>query len=452
VLALVVPIVAALAIASALAPAASAASLDTVRTPADPAYTVDLSADAAGSTWTGTESVTFTNVAAGSLSVVWIRLWDNGIAGCQQPLAIQVSNVTGGTAGGLSVGCTALSVQLTEPLGQGQQTTLGLDLAIRVPNRNDRFGRVDGVSMLGNAIPVIAVRDDQGWHLPPYVSFGESFYSQVGDFDVTLDVPDGMAVPATGDPVSRSHRDGRAVVTYRADDVRDFAWAAGPLREIEGPSPTGVAVRVWYPSSVSRASAEAALDTGKQAMAEHAARFGPYPYADVDIVLGQFTAFGGMEYPRFVMAVASDSVIVHELGHQWWYGLVGDDEYTDPWLDEAFASYATDLYYGDPGTSCRFYQFPSADSRVSNSMAYWSTHIGDYSLVVYGIGSCALHALGRQLGPLVMTRFIRSYAVANALVWSTTSVFQAAAQDVANGLPNPMDLTPFWHRWRIGPP
>lgn len=443
---------AAMAIASALAPAASASPLDMVRTPADPAYTVALSADASGTTWTGTESVTFTNVASVSLSRVWIRLWDNGIAGCPQPLAIQVSNMSGGAAGTLSVGCTALPVELSSPVGPGQQATLAFDLGIRVPARNDRFGRVDGVSMLGNALPVIAIHDDAGWHLPPYVSFGESFYSQVGDFDVTLNVPDGMAVPATGDVVSSSDRGGRAMVAYRADDVRDFAWAAGPLREIEGPAPTGVAVRVWYPSTVSRASAEAALDTGKQAMAEHAARFGPYPYSDVDIVLGQFTAFGGMEYPRFVMAVASDSVIVHELGHQWWYGIVGDDEYTEPWLDEAFASYATDLYYGDPGASCRFYQFPSADSRVSNSMAYWSTHIGDYSLVVYGIGSCALHALGRQLGPVVMKQFIRSYAVAHALGWSTTSVFQAAAQEVANGLPNPIDLTGFWHRWRIGPP
>jgi aminopeptidase N len=308
------------------------------------------------------------------------------------------------------------------------------------------------MALLGNAPPVLAIHDGRGWHLDPYVSFGEAFYSQVGDFTVTLDAPAGLSLPATGVAGSRRTHDRRMSTTFVATDVRDFAWASGPLQEIDGTSSTGVTVRVWWPSGISLGQAQAALSIGKQAIVSHASKYGPYLYSEVDIVLGLFTAFGGMEYPQFVMAVPNDSVIVHELGHQWWYGIVGDDEYNEPWLDEAFASYVTDVFYGDQGAGCAGIRFPSATARVTNTMKYFTQHASEYGLVVYSIGACALHDLSKTLGPRVMTNFLRSYATGHALGWSTTPDFQAAAQKVASELHDPIDLTPLWHLWRIGPP
>jgi aminopeptidase N len=156
-----------------------------------------------------------------------------------------------------------------------------------------------------------------------------------------------------------------------------------------------------------------------------------------------------MEYPQLVMEVPSTFVTAHELGHQWWFGIVGDDEYNDPWLDEAFASYATDLYFGDHGSYCNLINWPSRSARITNSMAYWDAHPTEYGTVVYNKGPCALHSLGARLGLGVMATFIRDYAVEHALGFSTNPEFMDEAQAVADGLPTPIDLTPFWRHWRI---
>jgi len=127
-----------------------------VRTPANPDYRLSLSSDAKGHDWTGTESVSFENVSPDPLLIAWIRLWDNGIAGCSHP-AVQVSNVTGGTPGPLSVDCTALPITLPRPLAQSARASVSFDLSIAVPDRSDRFGHVGPTALLGNAIPVLAI-------------------------------------------------------------------------------------------------------------------------------------------------------------------------------------------------------------------------------------------------------------------------------------------------------
>jgi aminopeptidase N len=348
----------------------------------------------------------------------------------------------------MRVDCTALPVTLPQPLDQGERTSVSFDLAISVPNVNWRFGRIGSMALIGNALPVLAIHDDLGWHLDPYTSNGESFYSIVGDFTVTLTAPKALKVPATGDVTKRSTEGGIRTTTIQAKDVRDFAWASGPLSEEQDVAPTGVIVKVWWPDSISKSSADAMLTVGLAAMAAHAEAFGPYPYKEVDLVLGPFSRFGGMEYPQLVMAQPNSGVMVHELGHQWWFGIEGDDEYTEPWLDEAFASYATDLYFHDDGSGCLL-NWPSDTARVTNSMAYWDLHPTEYFTTVYGIGSCSLHDLGRKLGTDAMAQFIHDYAVEHALGFSTTNEFKTEAQAVADGLPHPIDLTRFWKKHRI---
>jgi hypothetical protein len=388
------------------------------------------------------------------MDVVWLRLWDN-YNSCGANPAIGVANVQGGTAGALQVNCTALPITLPTPLQEGQQATLSFDLSIKVPNINWRFGRIGSMALLGNALPLLAIHDEEGWHLPPYTSNGESFYSQVGDFTVTLTTPEGLSVAATGTAGTarqiRTRTNATLVsTTYDAPDVRDFAWASGPLRERQQRASTGVVVKVWWPSNISNSSARQLLTSSVSAVESHAAAYGDYLYPELDVVLGNFTGFGGMEYPQLVMEVPSDSVTVHEIGHQWWFGIVGDDEYSDPWLDESFASYATDLYFGDDGSGyCPGLRFPSPQARITNSMQYWDANPGQYGLVVYTIGPCALHALGRVLGTSNMATFLHDYAVEHALGWSTTAEFQDEAQAVADSLPQPVDLTSFWRHWRI---
>lgn len=418
---------------------------DTTRTPASPSYTVSLTSDSTGANWNGHESVSFTNASPTALDDVYLRLWDNYHGNCPST-PITVSNVTGGTPSALSVGCTALGITLPAPLQQGQSASIGFDLSIAVPSGADRFGRDGAFSFIGNALPVLAIRDGSGWHLDPYTNNGEAFYSLAADFTVTLDHPTSVLVPATGTSVDTPGSAGRTVTTATASKVRDFAWAAGPFSKVSGTSPAGVKVNVYAVSGISSSSAQSMLSTSQSAIDAHAARFGAYPYGEVDAVLDNNFWFGGMEYPGFVLDLVDSNALTHELGHQWWYGIVGDDEYNSPWLDEAFTDYATDLAEGKTGTGCwNSVSWASSAERITNSMAYWDAHSSRYSTVVYGYGKCALHDLQRLLGDSAMRTLLHDYAQAHWYGVSTTAEFKAAAQAAAGST----DLTSFWSQHRI---
>ncbi|MGW3845937.1 M1 family aminopeptidase [Streptomyces fagopyri] len=417
---------------------------DSTRTPAAPAYTVSLTSNTSGTTWTGHESATFTNASSAALSEVYLRLWDNYHGTCSA-MPIAVSNVSGGTAGALSVGCTALQVSLASPLAQGQSATIGFDLTITVPSGADRFGSDGAFVNIGNALPVLAVKDGAGWHLDPYTNNGESFYSLAADFKVTLDHPTSLLVPATGTSVDTAGSSGRTVTTATASKVRDFAWAAGPFSKISGTSPAGTAINIYSVSGISSSDSQSMLATAKSAVDAHAARFGAYPYGELDAVIDNNYWFGGMEYPGFVLDLVSTTALTHEIGHQWFYGIVGDDEYNSPWLDEAFTDYATDLAQNKTGTSCwNSVSWASSAEKITNSMAYWDAHSSRYSTVVYGYGKCALHDLRRVLGDTVMAKLLKDYATSHWYGVSTTSEFKAAAQAATT-----TDLTSFWTQHRI---
>lgn len=417
---------------------------DPTRTPASPGYTVNLTSDASGGSWTGHESVTFTNASPSPLNEVYLRLWDNWHGSCPST-PITVTNVTGGTPAPLSVNCTALKVTLPAPLAQGQSGTVGFDLGITVPSGADRFGRDGAFNFIGNALPVLAIRDGAGWHLDPYTNNGESFYSVASDFTVTLDHPSGLLVPATGTSVDTPGAAGRTVTKATASKVRDFAWGAGPFTKISGTSAAGVKVNVYSVAGISAADAKSMLSTATSAVDAHAQRFGAYPYGELDAVIDNNFWFGGMEYPGFVLDLVSTTALTHEIGHQWWYGIVGDDEYTSPWLDEAFTDYSTDLALGKTGNGCwSSVSWASAAEKITNSMAYWDANSSRYSTVVYGYGKCALHDLRRTIGDTAMTTLLRNYAQAHWYGVSTTAEFKAAAQAATT-----VDLTSFWSQHRI---
>src|SRR3954468_9124203 len=430
--------------ASIAVPATPAlAATDATRTPATPAYTISLAGDATGGVWTGHESISFSNASAVPLAEVYLRLWDNAHGTCST-LPIKVSNVTGGTAGALEVSCTALRITLPAPLAKGASGSVGFDVSITVTAGIDRFGHDGSYYFIGNAIPVLAVRDAAGWHLDPYTNNGESFYALASDYTVTLDHPSSISVPATGTSTDTAAAGGRTVTRAVGAKVREFAWAAGPFARTSGTTAAGVRVNVYRVSSIGSSSAASMLSTARSALDAHAARFGAYPYGEADVVLDNGFWFGGMEYPGFVLDLVSTTALAHELAHQWFYGIVGDDEYSTPWLDEGFTDYATDLYFNKTGSGCGI-SWQSSAEKLTNSMAYWDAHSSRYSAVVYGYGKCTLHDLRRLIGTTAMTNLLRSYAAAHWYGISTVADFKAAAQAAAGST----DLTSFWATHRV---
>jgi hypothetical protein len=430
-----------------LSPAPPALAAAVVRNPGEPSYVVHLRTGAGGRLWRGDEQISFRNLDVAPLPLIWIRLWSNGVLGCGAH-SIAISSLNGGTAGAATLACTAVPVTLDTPVAPGAAGSISMHLVIHIPLRNDRFGYHGGISLLGTALPTLAVSDDAGWHLDPFVDLGESFYSVVGSYRVTLDTPKGLQTPTTGTRVAhRSTPAGRSISEFRATNVRDFEWAAGHLDELHGASGS-TRVHVWYsPTVTTLAQARSSLAAAARSMNKFSRSFGTYPYREADVVLTSFRTFGGMEYPTIVFTIPDPITISHELAHQWWYAIVGDDQYREPWLDEGFATWSERLPFS-PWGNCSSYPWPSPTARVTNDMTYWGNHPSEYD-TIYGGGGCLLAALAHLFGLPRFVRILHKYAADEWLGNARTADFKAiidsnAARDLTG-----FDPVTFWANWRV---
>jgi hypothetical protein len=437
----------ALATALVTTPPVPASATPIVRNPGKPHYRTELTTGGRGHVWNGAHRIAFTNFESAPLDAIYLRLWSNGVLGCPAG-SIQISNLQGGTIAATTQRCTAVEVTLDAPLGPGDRTSISMDLRIEVPPDNDRFGYHKGLTLIGTALPTLAIHDDAGWHLDPFVDLGESFYSIVGSYRVTLETPVSLDTPSTGLLVDR-HRagSGRESRTYAARDVRDFAWAAARLRTLTAHAGHTRVVVSYQPDAVARRRAAARLRDAVASMDTFSAAFGAFPYKEMDVVLAGFASFGGMEYPTVIFANPARVTVAHELAHQWWYGIVGDDEYAEPWLDESFATWSQYLPF-DPWRSCARYTFPGAGARLTNDMGYWETHPGQYG-TIYGGGGCLLANLAHRFGLRRFSAILRMYAESHWLGVARTAGFKSRIEAAAaKHLPD-LDMAAYWTTWRV---
>ena len=421
-------------------------AIPVIRNPGSPSYVVSLRGDALGHVWRGEESITFTNLEAEPLATIWLRLWSNGVVGCD-PQAIAVAGMHGGTPGDLSHRCTALPIDLDTPVAQGAEATISMRVTIDLPRKNDRFGYHGGLALMGTALPTLAVHDDLGWHLDPFVDLGESFYSIVGDYRVTLNVPRTLRTPASGVAVATQTDGGRRVTMYVAHDVRDFEWAAARLATVRGRSGGTEVVVSYRPLDLTRRAAKTALGYSVASLDAYSAGFGTFPYPEMDVVLTSFAAFGGMEYPTIIFTNPDKITISHELGHQYWYGIVGDDQFSSPWLDESFATWTSYLPFG-AWKKCASYRWPSNGARITNDMGYWKAYPAEYD-TIYSGGGCLLANLADTFGMARFVEILHDYAQAHWFGVTRTEDFKAAieAAALADGLA--FDPATYWDHWRV---
>ncbi|HET7545036.1 MAG TPA: M1 family metallopeptidase [Polyangiaceae bacterium] len=247
---------------------------------------------------------------------------------------------------------TDLRLPLPSPLEPGQTLDLELEFEDQLPELVERTGYVGSFHFVGQWFPKLARLEPNGvWS---HFSFHpqSEFYADFGDYDVALDVPSAFQVGATGSKVSESRAQGRTLLRYHADAVHDFAWTAWDRFETRSELIAGTRVQVLYPPHQQR-NAEAELDSVRFALPHFNARYGAYPYPNLTLVHPPEAAAnaGGMEYPQLITtggpwystfggAHFIDVVTTHELGHQWFFGLLASNEHAEPFLDEGINSYA----------------------------------------------------------------------------------------------------------------
>jgi len=354
---------------------------------------------------------------------------------------------------------TLLKISLPQPVRPGETFTFKTDFTVQLPDVFARMGVVGDFVMAGQWFPKVAVyepvgtrgRTQEGWNLHQYHGNSE-FYADFGIFDVRIKVPADYIVAATGLPMKGSPVEDSVsstkTYTFYADDVHDFAWSASPnFRYYEEPFSTknvpGMKIKL-YLDPKHEALKDRYFLAAKKAITRFSEWYGEYPYPTLSIVVPPpgGNGAGGMEYPTLVTGWAADSamsslelerVIVHEIGHQYWYGMVATNEFEEAWLDEGFTSYAEDKVmeadYGvRPNVPVEASYITSPAALKQNAWLYHSH--SEYADNVYIRAKLVLRAIESKVGKTTMNRILETYFNRWKFKHPTTRDFQTVVEDV----------------------
>ncbi len=269
---------------------------------------------------------------------------------------------------------TILDIQLKNDLAPGDTLQFHLDWKSIIHPHIDRSGWKAQQFDFAQWYPKFVVYDENGWHDDPFGDWGE-FYGEIGNFRVKMDLPMEQVVGATGvvsdgDPgwsdvsvdtsrnwdewVAEFREDrgkylagldsaDRRQVTFVAENVHDFAWLCSPDFVYENGFWKDVEIHVLYTTQVGKQWTKDVVEYGKSAIQWLSEKFGMYPWPQMTVTKALLS--GGMEYPMLIMdASESESLTVHEIGHNWFYAILGNDELDDAWMDEGFTSFQTRWY------------------------------------------------------------------------------------------------------------
>lgn len=352
-------------------------------------------------------------------------------------------------------------VPLQQPLAPGETIDLTLTFQTQLPEVFARTGFSEDFHLVGQWFPKIAVIDKNGAWSDFVFTLNSEFYADFGDYDVDLDVPAGMTVGATGILVSKTQQDERQQLRYHAEWVHDFAWTAWPdfveyTQEIEG-----VWVRLLLPPDQAWTASTHFQALGV-ALRSMEARFGPYPWSTLTLVVPPEGAggAGGMEYPTFITsdpiepipqwasllgirsATNGRFVTVHEFGHQYFQGLLASNEDQAPWLDEGLNTFANFLTLSEDteGPSSLIdignQQLSIADAialGVSNHLgirpiaspaAAFDGAVQAYGPIVYGRTAALMFTLRNVVGHEAFDNALQTYALTYRFEHPTTEDFE----------------------------
>ena len=432
-------------------------------------YHLDVSLPADLSRLDGQASISYTNRSTVTLNSVYLHLfpnlWGDGMT---------VSDVrVGGQAIPVSLESQAslLKISLPAPLAPRARLQLDMRFSDPIPAGQDmgnygEFALKDNVLALAGFYPTLVVYDDQGWHLERPSLQGDVLYADASLYDASLTAPADLTVVATGETRERrDNADGSATWRLTGGPLRDFNIAASAdYRKFS--RQVGDIVVNSYAVKQDAQGGQDALGWAAAALNTYQTAFGPYPYRELDVVETP-TSAGGIEYPGMVVIAAGlysdpkrrvnfEAATAHEVAHQYWYNVVGDDQLNNPWLDESMAQYSTGLYFGSQygEASARAYvaqDFQGRWDRVKDI----SKPIGlpvdaysgaEYSGIVYGRGPLFLLALEEQIGKDKMSALLQRYYREYAWRIATPAGFQKLAEEVSG-----QDLNALFSAW-VYPP
>jgi hypothetical protein len=361
------------------------------------------------------------------------RLWPNGPRSAASGTRLDTGPVTvnGAPAPSARADETTLVVDPGRTMAAGATVDIALNWVLVVPgSANDRISRDGDAMRLGSFFPILPWEPGVGWAREPAVGeFAEASTAPTADFDLTVTVPPGYLVLASGEPAP-DNADPLRPNHFVAPARRDVAMSVGRFTDLAtavAHAPDPVTVTVGRHDGVP-GNANLYLGQVVDALEAFAGRYGPYPWTTLTVALTPELG-GGIEYPSHIMLGpgTEGEIAVHEVGHMWFYALVGNDQGRDPWLDEGLTSFAEanydhilDYYEQLPITRM-------AQGELGQPMSFWTERPFAYQDGVYNQGVQALIALGP---PDLVDCALRVYVAQNAYRIATPADFVAAAAAV----------------------
>gem|GEM_PF-428106 len=361
-------------------------------------YLIDVQLNAAEKTLEGTLRLRYYNASPDTLRFIWFHLWPNAYRhdrtafsqqllrngdtrfyfskarerGYLHGLAFRVNGILARTEEHPEHN-DIVKLVLPEALEPRTALSISTPFEVQLPYNFSRSGWDSSGHFLATQwYPKPAVYDSSGWHPMPYLDQGE-FYSEFGNYEVRITVPANFVVAATGSlvkadsaapqtpaagrkgmktpafPIARENR----TLFFRQDSIHDFAWFAGPhYRLLQDtcvlPGARVVTIRIFHWKN----EKEWANVSGyaKKALRFYSETVGVYPYSTLSIVQGPESSGGGMEYPTITVIDPAlkgrelDLTVAHEIGHNWFYGILASNEREHPWLDEGLNTYLERQY------------------------------------------------------------------------------------------------------------
>lgn len=406
----------------------------------------------------GVEEVRYTNTEGVALNEVDFAVFSQILGG--------TINIESFELDGASTPITPMNgimrVPLATPLQPGKAVTFHIEFAISVPDKGGSFyygifGYNDSILSMAHAYPTILVYDAQGWNNKTPDLNGDPLFSDTSFYLVSVDAPRNLTLVASGTEIQRSETGDRQQILYADGPARDFYLAASQDFHKKSEKVGEITVNSYTLSQLDAYSQNALTDAGN-ALADFSDRYGPYPYTEFDVA-PIVTSAGGVEFPGMTVIAEEvygagsfmEDVIAHEVAHQWFYNLVGNETQGQPWLDESLAQFATWQYFLDKHGSQAAQSFQAEIQGNWDSVKDQKIPIGEpvsgytaqeYVAIVYGRGPFFFLALRQQIGQSAFDSLMNDYVHSFSWKIATTDTFKQLAEKHCS-----CDLTQLFNEW-----
>lgn len=302
-----------------------------------------------------------------------------------------------------------LTVPLENSLKKGETTTINVTYTFTLPKEGFRFSKVDSTYSLAQWYPMVPTYR-KGWNKEDFRFKGESYHTPFSDFNFTFEVPDHFTVVTSSEndvPLSTNRG------TVHEKNIKEFYVAIVKEPLVLKKKVDEIEVRLF--ASRDTSLEKELLELAAEAIGYFQGVVGPYPHKQLDIVLSD----DDMEYPGVVTVNTGSNqrvegikkFLVHEVAHQWFYGVISSDPYHDAWLDEGLTNVATALFFDDKNgediTIPHYYNTMEAKPVNLSLDQYTNT---DYTNYIYGYSSNSMLKLFKDHGGIKEAEdFLREY-------------------------------------------